>query len=164
MCVYFVLDFQEMIVFKTPKQHKKSAAEGGGLLRLFFRLLYNHFLEVQNKIYTYWVYLMEHICFEVQLCIEISIFNQFCEIPAKNNIWELHQVTVCEDVNSSCLYMVVHVEYQPLGRPVHPPQLRAVWIRQQGIWQEKTHLPIGLLKGIEARDFIKILIFFLKAS
>ena len=45
----------------------------------FFRLLYRQLLEVQNKIYTYWVYLMEHICFEVQLCIEISIFNEFCE-------------------------------------------------------------------------------------
>ena len=68
-----------MIVFKTPKEHKKSAAEGGGLLRLFFRLLYNHFLDFQNKKYRYWVYLMEHIFFEVQLCIKISIFNDFCE-------------------------------------------------------------------------------------
>ena len=42
----------------------------------FFCLLYNHFLGVQNKIYTYWVYLMEHICFEVQLCIKISIFKE----------------------------------------------------------------------------------------
>ena len=25
---------------------------------------------------------MEHIFFEVQVCIEISIFNGFCEIPA----------------------------------------------------------------------------------
>ena len=70
-----------MTVFKTPKQHKKSAAEGGRLLRLFFRLLYSHFLEVQNKIYTYWVYLMEHIFFGVQLCIKISIFNE------KSNFW-----------------------------------------------------------------------------
>ena len=51
ICVDFILDFQEMTVFKTPKQHKKSAAEGGRLLRLFFRLLYSQFLEVQNKIY-----------------------------------------------------------------------------------------------------------------
>ena len=48
-----------MIVFKTPKRHKKSAAEGGRLLRPFFRLLYNHFLRVQNEICTYWVCLME---------------------------------------------------------------------------------------------------------
>ena len=34
--VYFILDSQEKIVFKTPKQHKKSAAEGGRLLRQFF--------------------------------------------------------------------------------------------------------------------------------
>ena len=65
-----------MIVFKTSKQHKKSAAEGGGLLRLFFCLLYNHFLRVQNEICTYWVYLMEHIFFELQLCIEILIFKE----------------------------------------------------------------------------------------
>ena len=81
-----------MIVFKTPKQHKKSAAEGGRLLRPCSCLLYNHFLRVQNKIYTYWVYLMEHIFFEVQLCIEISIFNEFCEIPTQQDIWELRQV------------------------------------------------------------------------
>ena len=79
ICVYFICDSQEMTVFKTPKQHKKSAAEGGRLLRLFFRLLYSHFLEVQNKIYTYWVYLMEHIFLGVQLCIKASFFNEFCE-------------------------------------------------------------------------------------
>ena len=38
ICVDCILDFQEMTVFGTPKQHKKSAAEGGRLLRLFFRL------------------------------------------------------------------------------------------------------------------------------
>ena len=32
MCYFEV---QEVIVFKTPKRHKKSAAEGGRLLRLF---------------------------------------------------------------------------------------------------------------------------------
>ena len=53
ICVDFILDFQEMTVFKTLEQHKKSAAEGGRLLRLFFCLLYSHFLEVQNKVYTY---------------------------------------------------------------------------------------------------------------
>ena len=35
MCIYY-LDFQEMTVFETPKQHEKSAAEGGRLLRQFF--------------------------------------------------------------------------------------------------------------------------------
>ena len=39
VCVDLILDFQEMTVFKTPKQHKKSAAEGCRHLRLFFRLL-----------------------------------------------------------------------------------------------------------------------------
>ena len=65
-----------MIVIKTSTQHKNSAAFGGGLLRLFFCLLYNHFLRVQNQICTYWVYLMEHIFFELQLCIEILIFKE----------------------------------------------------------------------------------------
>ena len=53
ICVDFILDFQEMTVQKTEKQPKKSAAFGGGLLVLFWGLKYNHFLEVQNKIYTY---------------------------------------------------------------------------------------------------------------
>ena len=42
----------------------------------FFRLLYNHFLDFQNNTYRYWVYLMEHIFFEAQLCIKISIFKE----------------------------------------------------------------------------------------
>ena len=34
----------------------------------------------KNKIYTYWVYLMEHLLFEVQICIKISICcYDFCE-------------------------------------------------------------------------------------
>ena len=74
--VYFILDSQEMTVPKTKKLPKKSAAFGGRLLVLFWGLKYSHFLGVQNKIYTYWVYLMEHICFEVQLCSEILIFNE----------------------------------------------------------------------------------------
>ena len=74
-----------MIVQKTKKQPKKSAPFGGGLLVLFWGLKYNHFLDFQNKKYRYWVYLMEHICFEVQLCIKISIFNEFCE-----NWWIYH--------------------------------------------------------------------------
>ena len=90
-----------MIVFKTPKQHKKSAAEGGGLLRQFFRLLYRCFLDFQDNIYRLASYLMEHIFFEVQLCIEISMFNEFCKIPTPNNIWELRQVKAfartCQD-------------------------------------------------------------------
>ena len=69
-----------MTVFETSKQHKKSAAEGGRLHRQFFCLLYNHFLEVQNQIYTYWTYLMEYMCFTVQVCIKISMFDEFCEI------------------------------------------------------------------------------------
>ena len=81
ICVDFILDFQEITVQKTKKQPKKSAAFGGRLLVLFWGLKYSHFLEVQNKIYTYWVYLMEHIFFGVQLCIKISIFNE------KSNFW-----------------------------------------------------------------------------
>ena len=36
-----------------------------------FGFLYNHFLRAQHIIYTYWVYLMEHIYFEAQLCINV---------------------------------------------------------------------------------------------
>ena len=66
-----------MTVQKIQKQPKKSAAIGGRLLVLFWGLKYSHFLEVQNQIYTYWVYLMEHILLGVQLCIEILFFS-FC--------------------------------------------------------------------------------------
>ena len=69
-----------MIVCKTPKQHKKPAAKGGRLLWLLFCLLYNHFLEVQNIIYTYGVYLMEHMYFEAQLWIDISNFKEISNI------------------------------------------------------------------------------------
>ena len=72
ICLYFILDSQEMTVFKTPKQHKKSAPEGGRLVRLFVCLLYNHFLGHQNKMYTLSTS-NGNICLEVQLCIQISI-------------------------------------------------------------------------------------------
>ena len=78
ICVDIILDFQELTVQRTKKQPKKSAAFGGRLLVLFWELGYSQFLEVQNTIYTYSVYLMEHILFEVQLCIKIFIFNDFC--------------------------------------------------------------------------------------
>ena len=80
MLIYMLIsDVQETSVFKTSTHPKKSAAEGGRLLRSFFRLLYNHFLDFQNRKYRYWVYLMEHIFFDVQLCIKISFFKEFCE-------------------------------------------------------------------------------------
>ena len=66
---------------KDKKWPKKSAAFGGRLLVLFWGLEHSHFLKVQNQIYTYWAYLMEHIFFGVQLCINISIFKEklaFC--------------------------------------------------------------------------------------
>ena len=47
--VYFILDSQEMIVQKTKKLPKKSAAFGGRLLVLFWGLKYNHFLDFQNE-------------------------------------------------------------------------------------------------------------------
>ena len=53
LCVDFILDFQEMTVQKAKKQPKKLAAFGGRLLVLLWGLKYGHFLEVQNKIYTY---------------------------------------------------------------------------------------------------------------
>jgi len=49
ICVYVILDFREISVLKTPKQHKKSAAEGARLLRLLFRLLSSYFLDVQDQ-------------------------------------------------------------------------------------------------------------------
>ena len=52
-----------MTVQKMKKQPMKSAAFGGRLLVLFWGLKYSNFLEVQNDIYTYWVYLMESIFF-----------------------------------------------------------------------------------------------------
>ena len=73
-----------MIVFKTSTQHKKSAAEGGGLLRLFFRLLYRCFLDFQDKRYRLASYLMEHIYFEAQLCSEIAIFKEKSEKTKKS--------------------------------------------------------------------------------
>ena len=49
MLIYiFILDAPETSVFKTSKQTKSSAAEGGRLRRLFFRLLYRFFLGIQN--------------------------------------------------------------------------------------------------------------------
>ena len=70
------MEVQETSVFKTSKEHKKSAAEGGGLLRLFFRLLYRCFLDFQDKRYRSASYLMEHIFCEAQLCSEILIFKE----------------------------------------------------------------------------------------
>ena len=61
---------------RRKKWPKKSAAFGGRLLVPFWGLKYNHFLRVQNEICTYWVYLMEHMFFELQLCFEILIFKE----------------------------------------------------------------------------------------
>ena len=72
-----ILDSQEVLVRKTKKRPKKSAAFGGRLLVLFWGLKYNHLLRVRNEIYTYLVCLMEHMCFEVQLCTKILMFNDF---------------------------------------------------------------------------------------
>ena len=74
--ISFILGVQETSVFKTSKEHKKSAAEGGGLLRLFFRLLYRCFLDFQDKRYRLASYLMEHISFEAQLCSEMATFKE----------------------------------------------------------------------------------------
>ena len=84
--VYLILDSQEMIVQKTKKLPKKSAAFGGRLLVLFWGLKYNHFLGVQNK-YTHIEYISWNIfLFEVQLCIQKSSFNEFCGILI---IWQI---------------------------------------------------------------------------
>ena len=86
ICVLYILNSQEMIVLKTPKEPKKSAAEGGRLLRQLFCLLYNHFLEVQNIICRYSVYLMEHICFEAQLCMNMAMFTEKSNIDIVINL------------------------------------------------------------------------------
>ena len=71
-----ILEIQEPSVFKTTKQHKKSAAEGGGLLRQFSRLLYRCFLDFQDKRYRLASYLMEHVFFEAQWRSEIWTFKE----------------------------------------------------------------------------------------
>ena len=69
-----------MIVQKTKTQPKKSAAFGGRLLVRFWVL--NTIISWTHKIkkHRYRVYLMEHIYFEVQLCIKISIFKEILNI------------------------------------------------------------------------------------
>ena len=59
---------------------KITAKEVGRFFRLIWCLKYNNFLEVQNIIYAYGVYLMEHIYFEAQLCINISNFKEISNI------------------------------------------------------------------------------------
>ena len=69
----FDLDAPETSVFKTSKQHKKSAIEGGRLLQQCFHLLYRCFLGIQNEKYRLASYLMELLRFEAHLCNQISI-------------------------------------------------------------------------------------------
>ena len=76
-----------MTVQEKKKQPKKSSAFGGRLLELFWGLKYNHFLEFQNIIYTYWVHLMEHIYFKAQLCIDISKFTIILNIGILNHVY-----------------------------------------------------------------------------
>ena len=131
-----------MTVFKTSTQHKKSAVEGGGLLRLFFRLSYNHFLRVQNEICTYWVYLMEHIFFEVQLCIEISIFRRKCNLgytdhpeievrdfPARD-IWSLGVILPGLDQ----IPRVLGTSPPPPPPPPSPPSVGPKWSKYEQKW------------------------------
>ena len=128
-----MLRVQEIIVFKTPTQHKKSAAEGGQLLRLFFlffRLLYNHFLDFQNKKYRYWVYLMEHIFFEVQLCLKISIFKEkpvFDILFILPSVGGLHLTIICKTAE------------RHLGCQASEKHLRCIWHASQkhlgDIWE-----------------------------
>ena len=81
MLIYiFNLDAQETSVFKTSKQPKKSAAEGGRLLRLLFRLLYRCFLGIQIKKCRLASYLMEHVYFEAQLCSEVATLKEKSKI------------------------------------------------------------------------------------
>ena len=82
-----------MTLQKTKKQHKKSAAFGGRLLVLCWGLKYKYFLRVQNQICTYWIYLMEQIFLEVQLCIDVSIFNELYECPTNKDLFKLRLVS-----------------------------------------------------------------------
>ena len=63
---------------KDENNSRRSRPPSAADFLCCFDLEYSQFLEVQNKIYTYWVYLMEHIFFEVQLCIKISMFSECC--------------------------------------------------------------------------------------
>ena len=95
MLIYmFDLEVQETYVFKTSKQPKKSAAEGGRLLRLLFCLLYRCFLGIQIKTCRLASYLMEHIYFEAQLCSKLSMFKE-----NSKNIYIYHS-TLC-----TCLWL-----------------------------------------------------------
>ena len=77
MLIYiFYLDAQETSVFETSKQPKKSAAEGGRLLRLLFRLLCRCCLGIHITKCRLASYLMEHIYFEAQLCSEIATLKE----------------------------------------------------------------------------------------
>ena len=67
---------RKLLYLGPPKQHKKSAAEGYRLLRLLFCLLYRCSLGIQIKKCRLASYLMEHICFEAQLCSRTSIFKE----------------------------------------------------------------------------------------
>ena len=78
---------------KDKKQPKKSAAFGGRLLVLFWGLKYIQFLEVQNKINTYWVYLMEHIflrsnyVLKYWFFINIVNFRISCQIAIRRPVF-----------------------------------------------------------------------------
>ena len=53
---------------------------------LFLRVLYSHSLGVQNQTYTCWVHLMEHICLEVQSCIEIQVSKRISNMGILVNL------------------------------------------------------------------------------
>ena len=78
--------YQKSLGTLQPICQRPGFPSAAGPFCCFFRLLYSHFLEVQDKICTYWVYLMEHIFFEVRLCIKISMFNGFCGNPG---LWQI---------------------------------------------------------------------------
>ena len=96
-----------MTIQKTEKMSKSV----GQLLVLFWRLKYNHFLRVQNEICTYWVYLMEHIFFELQLCIEILIFKEKSNFGYTDHpeiTTSLHVSTVYNTCSQLCNLLDVH--------------------------------------------------------
>ena len=75
--VYIIFWTSRKWLYKRRNDCRRSRPPSvADLFGCFGGLKYTHFLEVQNIVYTYWVYLMEHIYFEAQLCINIWNFKK----------------------------------------------------------------------------------------
>ena len=72
----------------------------------------NHILRVQNEVCTYWVYLMEHISFELHLCTEISIFKEMSNFACTDH----PEITPSLELVSRRLDRLAWVPYLRLSR------------------------------------------------